>query len=82
MTNTPNATATATTRGGVSGAILLTIAFFVAKVTGYIDWDWIWVFSPLWISFALGIIGMLIFLSIVLFVAWTDSRPTYPRKRK
>lgn len=30
--------------------ILLTIAFVVLKTLGYINWSWLWVFSPLWIS--------------------------------
>lgn len=31
----------------------LTIIFIVLKLTGYIKWTWLWVFSPLWISFAI-----------------------------
>lgn len=28
---------------------LLTLAFIVLKLTGYIGWSWLWVLSPLWI---------------------------------
>jgi hypothetical protein len=40
--------------------IILTIIFVVLKLTGNIDWHWLWVFSPLIISFviALYIIAM------------------------
>ena len=39
-----------TTGGGIGFTGLLTIAFIVLKLTGYIKWSWIWVLSPLWIS--------------------------------
>jgi hypothetical protein len=39
-----------TTSGGIGFTGLLTIAFIVLKLTGYIKWSWIWVLSPLWIS--------------------------------
>ena len=28
--------------------------FFIFKVTGDIDWSWLWVTSPLWISVTVG----------------------------
>lgn len=28
----------------------LTIIFIVLKLVGTIDWSWVWVLSPLWIS--------------------------------
>ena len=40
--------------GGFPG--LLTVAFIVMKLTGYITWSWWWVLSPLWISFGLGLL--------------------------
>ncbi len=33
---------------GFPGA--LTILFIALKLTGYIDWSWWWVLSPIWIS--------------------------------
>lgn len=30
---------------------LLTVLFIGLKLTGYISWSWLWVLSPLWISF-------------------------------
>ena len=32
---------------------ILFLAFFFAKILGYIDWSWWWVFSPLWIPFSI-----------------------------
>jgi len=46
--------------GGVSFGSLLTLVFIVLKLTGVIDWSWIWVLSPLWISAILILIGVII----------------------
>ena len=35
--------------------IILFLAFFIAKIFDKIDWSWWWVFSPLWIPFAIMI---------------------------
>jgi len=52
--------------GGVS---LLTIVFVVLKVMGYIDWSWVWVFSPLWIAASVVIFVLLIIVAVGIFVA-------------
>lgn len=39
--------------GGISFCGLLTIAFIVLKLTGYITWSWWWVLAPTWIPLAL-----------------------------
>ncbi len=42
---------------------LLQIVFIVLKLTNAIAWTWFWVFSPLWIPFALiGVICLCVFL--------------------
>jgi hypothetical protein len=51
---------------GFGFTCLLTIIFVILKLTGVIGWSWLWVLSPLWISFALGI---LIFLFILILGA-------------
>lgn len=38
----------------VSFLELLTLAFIVLKLTGYIDWSWWWVTSPFWIGVIIG----------------------------
>ena len=50
---------------GVSFGGLLTVAFVVLKLTGFIDWSWWWVLSPLWIGLAI----VLIVLGIVLWAS-------------
>lgn len=54
---------------GVGFAGLLTIAFIVLKLTGVITWSWLWVLSPIWISFALFIVILLGVAVVVLFKA-------------
>jgi len=46
--------------GGVGFAGLLTVAFIVLRLTNVIDWGWVWVISPMWISLILGVIFALI----------------------
>jgi hypothetical protein len=46
------------TSGGIGFVGLLTIAFIVLKLTGYINWSWWWVWSPVWIA-------ALVFVAIV-----------------
>jgi len=36
--------------GGIGFVGLLQILFIGLKLTGYIDWSWWWVMSPMWIS--------------------------------
>lgn len=50
--------------GGIGFAGLLTIAFIVLKLTGYISWSWWWVLSPIWISAGLAIAILLIVLIV------------------
>jgi hypothetical protein len=47
-----------TSSGGVGFAGLLTIAFVVLKLCKMIDWPWMWVISPIWISIALVLLVM------------------------
>ena len=57
------------TYNGIGFAGLLTIVFIVLKLCGVINWSWVWVLSPLWISFGLGIIFITILLIILVFVS-------------
>ncbi len=43
--------------GMTLGGVLL-VVFIVLKLVGVINWSWIWVFSPLWISWL--IIGLIL----------------------
>ena len=46
---------------GVSFNGLLFITFLVLKLTGVINWSWIWVTAPLWIPFSIGIFFFVVF---------------------
>lgn len=51
---------------GISFCGLLTIVFIVLKLIEKIDWDWIWVLSPLWIPIAIYI-GIFVFSILVVY---------------
>jgi hypothetical protein len=61
---------TQVTYNGIGFPGLLTILFIGLKLTGQIDWDWIWVLSPLWIPLAifLGFLSMFLLIVILIFV--------------
>jgi hypothetical protein len=46
---------------------LLTLIFITLKLTEYVSWSWLWVLSPIWISFVVGVV--LLFIA----VAWELS---------
>lgn len=41
---------------GIGFSGLLTVLFIGLKLTGNIDWSWLWVLSPLWISFGISVL--------------------------
>jgi membrane protein YdbS with pleckstrin-like domain len=49
-----------TTKSGIGFCGLLTIAFIVLKLCGVITWSWLWVLSPLWISWTIGLVLILV----------------------
>lgn len=59
--------------GGIGFMGALTIAFIVLKLTGVIDWPWLWVLSPLWIGFLLLLVLMLVLGVILLIVLWRNE---------
>ena len=50
--------------GGIGFVGLLTITFIILKLLKVINWSWLWVLSPVWISFGLGFIFILFALVI------------------
>lgn len=52
--------------GGIGFVGLLTIVFITLKLTGFIDWSWWWVLSPIWIT-AIFVALVLIALIAVLW---------------
>jgi len=55
---------------GIGFTGLLTVAFVVLKLCGVINWSWVWVLSPIWISFLLVI---LIFFLLVGIKVWSEN---------
>ena len=53
--------------GGIGFAGLLTIVFIVLKLIGVINWSWLWVLSPLWISVGLALL-IIILIFVILFI--------------
>lgn len=47
--------------GGMSFSSVLTLIFIVLKLCGVINWSWVWVLSPIWISLiiALVVVGII-----------------------
>lgn len=56
-----------TVSGGIGFSGLLTIVFITLKLLGVINWSWLWVLSPIWISMAIAVIILAIFFIIILF---------------
>lgn len=46
--------------GGMGICSVLTIVFIVLKLTGVIDWKWVWVLAPTLIPLALIVVGLLL----------------------
>ena len=55
---------------GIGFTGLLTVLFVGLKLTGHIAWPWVWVLSPLWISFLLVIAIAAIMLAIALVIGF------------
>ncbi len=51
---------------GIGFPGLLTVLFIGLKLTGYINWPWIWVLSPIWISASIVFAIILIIAAIAL----------------
>ena len=56
---------------GLGFADALALLFIALKLTGYINWSWIWVLSPIWIT--ISFLGLM-FLVIVVIPIIADRR--------
>lgn len=54
--------------GGIGFFGLLTIVFIVLKLCGVINWSWLWVLAPLWMSW-LAVLIILVVVFVVLVIA-------------
>jgi hypothetical protein len=48
---------------------LLGVAFIVLKLTGIIDWSWLWVLSPFWIAAAFWVFILIVVVTIAAIVS-------------
>jgi hypothetical protein len=46
----------------------ITLILVILKLTGVIDWSWVWVTSPIWIPIALLFFILAVALSVVLIL--------------
>ena len=54
--------------GGTNFFGLLTLIFITLKLTGYINWSWWWVLSPIWGSFAAALAIIVIVLAVAFII--------------
>lgn len=59
------ANANSSASGGIGFAGLLTVAFIVLKLTKVIAWSWWWVLSPIWISW--GIVAVILIIALLIW---------------
>ena len=51
--------------GGLGTGGVLGLIFIVLKLVGVIDWSWLWVLAPIWISVAISLIALVIYTIII-----------------
>ena len=62
---------------------LLGILFVGLKLTGFIDWSWLWVTIPFWGGLALLFVGFIVYAVISIIVAYIkDVRQTKRRRQE
>lgn len=62
---------TKTVYAGPSAAMLLGVLFVGLKLTGHIDWSWLWVTAPFWVPFLLALV---LFVVVFLFLVIKEYR--------
>lgn len=63
-----------TSSGGSLGFVgALTILFVALKLTNVINWSWLWVLAPIWISW--GLVLIIILIAAGVFVALEAKKP-------
>lgn len=66
-----NSTTTSSSTG-ISTTGLLGVLFVGLKLTGFIDWPWLWVLAPFWIPLAILLAILLVFAILWAIVKITD----------
>ena len=64
------------TKINISLTTALFITFLVLKLTGVIDWSWLWVLSPIWIPIAFVIVVMsALIVGLVILNLFNEEKP-------
>lgn len=69
------------TSGGIGFVGLLTILFIGLKLTGFIDWSWVWILAPLWIT-PVAVVGIYLFVALISISIAVISTMISNNKRK
>lgn len=48
--------------------VIVFLAFFCAKIFGYIDWSWWWIFAPIWIPLSICIILVVVVMGLKIWL--------------
>lgn len=63
------------TYSGIGFPGLLTIAFIVLKLCNIINWSWLWILSPIWISFGIWlIVATIIIITLYIYRMYHKGR--------
>jgi membrane protein YdbS with pleckstrin-like domain len=49
---------------GMSFPSVLTVVFIVLKLVGVINWRWVWVLSPIWITLSIYAVVIMAFIIV------------------
>jgi uncharacterized protein (DUF983 family) len=60
--------------GGIGFVGLLTILFIGLKLTGHIQWSWLWVLSPIWIMAIIVIVLLLLYVLVTILEVRSRGR--------
>ena len=63
-------------RGGADFCSLLLLLFIGLKLTGHIDWSWVWVLSPFWIRAAFRLAMVALAITLMKKLGWKPSWKT------
>lgn len=69
-----NSNTTVVQKGGIGFCGALTILFIGLKLTGHINWGWLWVLSPLWIPTAIFVSFLIVILAIAVLASVGGSK--------
>ena len=56
---------------GLGFADALTLLFIALKLCGVVSWSWLWVLSPIWITFALLVVIGLVIVILTAIQKWS-----------